>query len=59
MAKRKSSGFKAFAQIQATRAQYHVSRLTLHEQAIREHKQRGLESGLTRVAGLLVQANRI
>lgn len=59
MAKQKSNGFKAFAQIQATKPLYHLPRLTWHEQAIREHKQRGLESGLTRVAGLLVQANRI
>ncbi len=53
----------AFQRIQQRNAQYHISRYTLHEQAIREHIQRGFvdpsrEQCLDEIA-LLDQRNKI
>jgi len=55
----KRNGFKAFQHIQMRKPAYLVSPYSLHEQAIREHIQRGFAEGLTRKPGLLDQANRI
>lgn len=49
----------AFQACQRRSARYHVSQSTPHERAMREHILRGFESGLTRVAGLLNQENKI
>lgn len=59
MDKRIAAKLKAFQQIQRRNGRYHISHYTLHEQAIKEHIQRGFKGGLTRVAGLLDQANKI
>lgn len=59
MNKRVANRLKAFIQIQHGNGRYHMSQLSLHEQAIREHVQRGHEAGLTRQAGLLDQKNKI
>lgn len=59
MNKRTNARLRAFQAIQLRNAKYHISRKTPHEQAIAEHVARGYGEGLTRVEGLLVQANKI
>lgn len=61
MNKRLKRHLAAFQRIVARPAsvKYHVSQYTIHEQAIREHIQRGFADGLDRVPGLLNQANKI
>lgn len=59
MNKRIVAKLRQFQQIQSRNGRYHVSYYTPHEQAIREHIQRGFENGLYRQAGLLDQANKI
>ncbi len=59
MNKKSMRNLPAFKRIQQRNAQYHISRYTPHEQAIREHIARGFGYGLTRLAGLLDQKNKI
>lgn len=59
MNKRIVSRLRAFQQVQRRQGRYHISQLTPHEQAIREHVERGFKSGLVRVPGLLNQENKI
>lgn len=59
MNKRLKAKLAPLVRIQAQNPQYHVSRYSTHEQAIREHVKRGYGDGLVRVAGLLDQGNRI
>ena len=51
----------AFSRLQhrPSRIKYLLSPLSAHEQAIREHVKRGYGDGLTRVAGLLSQENKL
>lgn len=58
MNKRVQRKLDVFRRIQQAKPQYFLPRLTPHEQAIREHIQRGFKAGLTRVPGLLSQANK-
>lgn len=59
MNKRLKRNLEPFRRIQQANGQYHISQLSPHERAIKEHIQRGFESGLARVAGLLDQRNKI
>jgi len=59
MNKRVQRKLDVFRRIQQARPQYNFTYYTPHEQAIREHIQRGFKAGLTRVPGLLNQANKI
>lgn len=59
MDKRLKRHLAAFQNIQRKNGQYHISPLTPHEQAIREHKTRGHGEGLLRQAGLLDHRNKV
>lgn len=59
MNKRSRRGIAAFQRVQQRSARFCMSQYDAHTQAIREHKKRGYADGLTRVAGLLDQRNRI
>ncbi len=59
MNKRVRAKLAVFQRIQQGKPQYHFPRSSPHEQAIAGHIRLGYGDGLTRVAGLLSQSNRI
>lgn len=59
MNKRIRARLRPFQQIQQRNGAYHISQLSMQEQAIREHVKRGFIDPRAHVPGLLVQTNKI